>query len=107
MDKVIRNGKVAVLYSPGFGAGWYTWHHNLELVFHPAIVAMVEQGREDEINEEWMVENLGMNEDDVPYLGGAEDLTIAWLDEGTSFKINEYDGSESIQERESVNWIHA
>ena len=25
MDKVIRDGKVAVLYSPGFGAGWSTW----------------------------------------------------------------------------------
>lgn len=30
MDKVIKDGKVAVLYSPGFGAGWFTWnnHHN-------------------------------------------------------------------------------
>jgi hypothetical protein len=26
MDKVIVNGKVAVLYSPGFGSGWYTWN---------------------------------------------------------------------------------
>ena len=25
MQKVIRDGKVAVLYSPGYGAGWYTW----------------------------------------------------------------------------------
>ena len=26
MEKVIRDGKVAVLYSPGYGAGWsYSW----------------------------------------------------------------------------------
>ena len=24
MEKVIRDGKVAVLYSPGYGAGWTT-----------------------------------------------------------------------------------
>ena len=24
-DKVIRDGKVAVIISPGFGAGWSTW----------------------------------------------------------------------------------
>jgi len=26
MTKYIRDGKVAVLYSPGFGAGWSTWN---------------------------------------------------------------------------------
>ena len=25
MNKVRKGGKVAVLYSPGFGAGWSTW----------------------------------------------------------------------------------
>ena len=25
MNKVIRDGKVAVVVSPGFGAGWSTW----------------------------------------------------------------------------------
>lgn len=25
MDKIERDGKVAVLYSPGYGAGWSTW----------------------------------------------------------------------------------
>lgn len=26
MKKLIRDGKVAVLVSPGFGAGWSTWN---------------------------------------------------------------------------------
>jgi hypothetical protein len=42
MDKVIRDGKVAVLYSPGYGAGWYSWHDNEELLYDPVIVDMVE-----------------------------------------------------------------
>jgi hypothetical protein len=28
MEKVIRDGKVAVLYSPGYGAGWYSWNRD-------------------------------------------------------------------------------
>lgn len=30
------------------------------------------------------------------YTGGAEDLCIRWIDIGTSFEIQEYDGSESV-----------
>ena len=26
MTKCIRDGKVAILYSPGYGAGWSTWN---------------------------------------------------------------------------------
>jgi len=42
MEKVIRDGKVAVLISQGWGAGWYSWHRdNQELLFHPKLVEMV------------------------------------------------------------------
>lgn len=48
MKKVIRNGKVAVLVSEGFGAGWYSWNREYkELLFHPKLVEMVEQGRNE------------------------------------------------------------
>jgi hypothetical protein len=26
MNKLIRDGMVAVLYSPDYGSGWYTWN---------------------------------------------------------------------------------
>lgn len=56
MEKVIRDGKVAVLYSPGYGAGWSTWCYNDDLVktllFHPLIVEKVESGLEREITTE-------------------------------------------------------
>jgi hypothetical protein len=38
------------------------------------------------------------------YVGGLEDLQIEWMPEGTQFQVNEYDGSESIEKRDSVNW---
>lgn len=95
MEKVIRDGKVAVLISTGFGAGWYTWNSNhKELLFSPKIVEMVEQGKANQINEDWVRENLGI--EDI-YCGGASDLEIHWLPVGTVFRVDEYDGSESLQ----------
>lgn len=95
MEKVIRNGKVAVLVSGGFGAGWYSWNQNhKELLFHPKLVALVEAGKQSEITEDWCLKELGIS--DI-YCGGAGDLDIEWLYEGTAFQIEEYDGSESIR----------
>ena len=102
MEKVIRNGQVAVLYSPGFGAGWYSWNSNKELLFHPKLVEMVENNRQSEITTQWIQENLGINN---VYCGGADDLQIKWLDEGTIFEIDEYDGSESIRTLENLTLI--
>jgi len=94
MEKVIRDGKVAVLISIDYGFGWYTWNYNYkQLLFHPKLVEMVEQNRQEEITKEWVQENLGI---DV-YAGGADNLTIYWLPIGTKFEVNEYDGAESIR----------
>ena len=93
-QKVIRDGEVAVLISPGYGAGWYSWNtEHKQLLFHPKLVEMVEQKRQKEINEEWVKENLGI---DI-YAGGADGLTICWLPIGTAFEVDEYDGSESLR----------
>lgn len=101
-EKVIKDGKVAVLYSPGFGAGWYSWNtEHKEILFHPKLVEMVEAGRATEIDDKWVKENLGI---DI-YTGGAYTLKIEWLPVGTAFHIDEYDGSESIQTFESLTII--
>ena len=61
MKKVIKNGKVAVLVSHGFGCGWYSANtDHQELLFHPKLVKMVKQNRTNEINENWVKENLGI-----------------------------------------------
>ena len=98
MEKVIKDGKVAVCYSPHYGAGWSTWN-NYEfretLLFSPKIVNMVLEERQREINADWLADNLGEEFHNV-YCGGAEDLEVVWLPQGTIFRVNEYDGNESL-----------
>ena len=102
MNKLVDNGKVAVLYSPGFGAGWSTWNQEVpEIMFDPAIVKFVETDQWAELNTYVGLKYPGL------YTGGMKDLAIAWVPEGTLFKINEYDGSESIDLKENDNWIIA
>ena len=96
MLKVIRNGKVAVLTSPGYGAGWIRNNPTFpQLLFHPTLVEMVEQKRQSEITEELMAELLGVAPEDV-YAGGAATLTIDWVTEGSVFEIEEHDGYETL-----------
>ena len=91
-EKVIRGGEVAVLVSPGYGAGWSTWSDIPEqAVFAPEVVAWVEDGKpplDAETENRW--------EDTYGYLGGLSGVEIEWLDQGTRFEIEEYDGSESL-----------
>ena len=108
MEKVIRDSNLAVLYSPGYGAGWSTWCYNNDLVetllFHPLIVEKVESGLEKEITTEWLVEQFGRDFEDV-YCGGADQLKIKWLPEGTAFRIDEYDGFETVITNEHLYYI--
>ena len=101
MEKVIRDGKVGVLVSPGFGAGFSTWGYPTEAIFDPTLIELVE-------NEKWQ-EAVDYCEDKWPkeYSGGVSDLVVFWVPEGTKFQITEYDGSESIEFLEDVNWITA
>jgi len=41
------------------------------------------------------------------YLGGLEDLEVKWLPIGTKFRIDEYDGSESIELLGDIDWLEA
>lgn len=96
MDKVIRDGKVAVLYTNGFGAGWYTWNDRREeLIYLPKVVDMVLNGRNGEIDSEWLSENLGNEYADV-YCGGVGNLEVKWLPVGAKFLITEFEGAEDI-----------
>lgn len=103
MNKVIRDGKVAVLVSPGFGAGWSTWNtEHPECVFDPAVVEWVENGKVGPVPK--LAELRGW---DYMYEGGAGDLIIYWLPEGSRFRIDEYDGSESLVLESEEEWMTA
>lgn len=109
-----------ILYSPGYGAGWTSWEDHPEIVdlmlTYKPIIDFIEAGNcflGDECDVQWLSEKepdfsslhpilralaeichkrFGM----VPYFGGAHQLKVATV-EGR-VRINEYDGSESIEE---------
>jgi hypothetical protein len=105
MEKVVRDGKVAVLVSPGFGAGWYTWNReeNSEvMLFDPEVVAWVEGGKVGPAPS--MEEKYGW---EYFYDGGAGDLVVRWVPVGAKFRIDEYDGAESLVLESEEKWVIA
>jgi len=107
MEKVIRNGEVAVLVSPGYGAGWYTWNtEHPECLFDPEIVeAVLAKKSVDYIaalaEAKWNTGGYYF------YAGGAGDLIVEWLPIGTRFQIDEYDGYESLYTADKQVWMVA
>jgi hypothetical protein len=102
VEKVIRDGLVAVVYSPGYGAGWYSW--NLEqpgLLFDPNIVKYVEDGCKDSF-----LSYMGLKYPEV-FISEFSELAIEWVPVGTQFRVNEYDGDESIIIKDRDEWFVA
>jgi hypothetical protein len=87
-----KNNTVAVVYSPGFGAGWSTWNTEFAefLCMDSVIAACVLAG-----DIEGAITRAESVCPDI-YPGGADDLRVEWLPDGTRFRIDEYDGSESV-----------
>ena len=102
---MIRDGHVAIIYSPGFGAGWSTWNTEYdveELIFDPGLAdLLINRSSQDQIEAYVTLKWTGV------YTGGLEQAVVEWLATGTEFKITEYDGSESLQFRNSDEWITA
>lgn len=113
MKKVIKDGEVAVLYSPKYGAGWWSWNGHKDGVtqqclFCPEIVEIVEH--EDYPNKELVAEVKSLAEKlfgERFYCGGAQDLQVKWILEGTVFRIDEYDGYESVEIIDEVDLVVA
>jgi len=93
IPKVIRKGMVAVLYSPGYGAGWYSWNTEYpECLFDPEIVSMIEGGQREAVA---VFADLKYGEGF--YSGGADNLRIEWVRIGVRFEIAEQDGNERVR----------
>jgi hypothetical protein len=102
MNKLIRDGKVAILYSPGYGAGWYTWNKKFpELIFDPGIVGLVEHNKFYELKT-----YVTLKYPEI-FTGGMDDLKVDWLPVGIDFRITEFDGNEVIETKDEVDWIIA
>jgi hypothetical protein len=88
MEKVIRDGKVAVIYSSDY-TGWYSDHGHEALLYHPELVRVIEEG--GKITEE-LCESLGFN---VRWCGDAH--SIQWVPVGMQFTVIDWnDGMEIV-----------
>ena len=106
-----ENGELGVLYSPGWGAGWSTWHHMYEDEYedHPTAFdkRIIEYWLNNHPTKSEMEDFLSSIGYDNIYMGGYDDLTIAWIPQGTQFYIDEYDGFESIKTPDNTGMITA
>lgn len=95
------DGKVGVLVSQGYGAGWSTWNCPECAVDQELVQAFENNLSEDEI--------MAIAEKNWPdaYKGGLLDCSVVWVDKGTAFRITEYDGAESIEFADTMNWTIA
>ena len=98
-----EEGQVAVLISPGFGAGWSTWSGGDDsgaLLFDSRLVDAVLAKMPTEEFVEYC-KSLGYEN----YMGGAGNLEVEWLDPGTRFTVEEYDGSESLRTFDDLCYV--
>lgn len=106
VEKVIRDGKVAVLYSPGYGAWWSTWAGSRELeefaLFDKRLVEMAESGATQEEVEKYLDDKFN---DARFHAGGWRDIAIKWFDVGERFRVLERDGNERIEIIYNDFWI--
>jgi hypothetical protein len=97
-----KDGKTAVLVSPGFGAGFSTWNSSEMAVDFDLVEAFL---KGDMTRFEYIVnEKYGEN---LPYLGGVDSLEVEWVDEGNKFRVEEYDGYESLEVFDEKGWFTA
>lgn len=94
MNKYINDeGKVGVLVSYGYGAGWSTWNGNREVLVMDKVLVTMKLANDD---EDTVVNYCEMLTGEKPYMGGWSSTEVVWLDKGTKFRIDEYDGAEAL-----------
>lgn len=98
MEKIVRDGMVAVAVSGGYGAGWSTWDNvnPMDARFNQLFL----DGKVDEVVRICNEERLG-------YASGAGDVKIVWVPIGTRFVITEYDGAEDLMTIDDYAWLTA
>ena len=102
MNKIVRDGRVAVLISPEYGAGWSTWNpKHPGILFDPVIVDFVEKQQDEELQVYVTLKYPGINDD------GIVGLTVEWIPQGALFRVNEHDGAETIEFLDRIKWIQA
>lgn len=108
MEKVkpyVENGKIGILISPGYGAGWSTWGDK-EVAYDKRVVEYwldlkrldFRTSTQSDMMEEFL-ENLGYYN---TYMGGFNDLVLEFVEVGEFFYIYEYDGYETLVQQKNM-----
>ena len=107
VEKMIRGNDVAVIFSPGYGAGWSSWNneHAAFLLFDKTLVEMKEKKVSEEEVKKYLESKFGS--DKHIYCGGWDQAKIRWVTIGTKFRIDEYDGYETLIELSEEEYITA
>ena len=95
-----KDGKTAVLVSPGFGAGFSTWNKPEMAVDFDLIEAFLS-------GDKTRFTYILLEKYENAYDGGVEDLEVQWVDEGKKFRVEEYDGNESLEVFNEEVWFTA
>lgn len=111
--------KIAILVSPGFGAGWSTWSGK-SLAYDKRVIEWWLTHRDDSVYmreldkfgdnsvkkaTEKLFQSWGY---DHVYFGGVNDIKeLIWIDCNRRFRITEYDGAEDIEFCDKVDYIIA
>lgn len=116
MSRYVKDGKVAVLLSWGYGSGWSTWNRNYpNIAFDPFIVECVLE--HNQLEGDAKLDHLDVliskvveySKEAYPdaCLIGVWALGIEWVPVGEKFRIQEYDGSEAIILESEHRWLIA
>lgn len=100
MTKCIRDGKVAVIYSPAYSGGFSTWNkiYEDEILHNEDLVTMIESKDYDSIKT--YLKTISPHF----FISPPEHLKIKWIDEGTEFRIYEYHGYETVIINDKSYW---
>lgn len=103
-NKVVRDGRVAVLVSSGYGAGWSSWigdRYKDYALFDAEVVALAERGADSDAVEEHSKAKFG---EDYYCLLGWSDVKVEWVQQGQGFYVHEYDGNEWLVTEADDEW---
>lgn len=94
-ERLIRDGKTAIIYSPGFGAGWSSWgdEDHAEFLLHDREMCEAIERKDFDAARTRCKAVMG---EKVPYFGGLHDCKLGWVPTGSLFYIHECDGNEWI-----------
>ena len=109
---VTSNGNTAVAYSPGYGCGWSSYVNNKQMIFDSRLIKLILSDYfKSKFNDktEYLIEpkdkeyyvqfmkNVFPDIKYSPYIDSFCQLRVDFIPQNTLFKIQEYDGNESIK----------